>query len=274
MESFRKVASWAIGVVGAMIAIGAQVSPETATSNLSGWAKLLGLNWLSLHLPSYADSIGTVLGALLIVAAIGLTFLIRRRRKVRTAVALFDEPDLDWLPVLAAIDAFCDPKIVKLRDSYLKTIEATISKIFQNDEQIRVCEAQEGNGTEEPRHEATKQHGELLIMRTHLEHMQELGYSGVKDVWKTLRDDMGDRLLAGELVAKGVPEPYAAGAREIAIRQAEWQSLQIQPSDASAVRKSDLKPVYSALQIARPSALTAAAPSPQSPQGTESDRRP
>lgn len=181
----------------------------------------------------------------------------RHKRKSRKP----EGSDLNWLPMLAAIEAFCDSQFVTLKNGYLGSAESTIDKIFQVDDEIRACKAQEGQGTQEERDAAAKQRGDLVVKRGRLEHMQELAYSGVKDMWKTLRDDLCERLLSGELIAKGLAEPYVGGAPDIVIRRAEWQTLTVSPSDASAVKKGDLKPVYTALQIARAWKPNAATPS-------------
>jgi hypothetical protein len=72
MGIFRKVLAWMPGAVGAMIALSTQVSPETATSNLSGWARLLHLNWIAGHLPANADALGVVVAILLILLSFSI----------------------------------------------------------------------------------------------------------------------------------------------------------------------------------------------------------
>ena len=134
METLRRLASWAIGVVGAMIAIAAQVSPEIATTNLSGWAKIVGLKGLADSLPAWADSAGTFAGIVLILAALSLALLMRHRRKRRPNVKIEATPPRhEWLGMMTAIDTFCDPDLVKLRDGYRNTSESCLENIFQTE---------------------------------------------------------------------------------------------------------------------------------------------
>ncbi|HEV2548221.1 MAG TPA: hypothetical protein VGU20_12855 [Stellaceae bacterium] len=160
---------------------------------------------------------------------------------------------IEWLGMVDAINAFCDPELVFRRNRYEQGFQNAHWRCFEIEKEMKGINDSLTVGEFDGRPDALKRYNELQQTLEKHSTIARLSQDGLRDTWVEIRDDLCRRLVSGELTAQGFVEPYIGGRSEVSIRPGEWRILTINSHDSTAVRRSDVSAVvYSGVQIARP----------------------
>jgi hypothetical protein len=133
-----------------------------------------------------------------------------------------EEAAIDWKRPLDAIEAFADRSLIARKNEWDKKFSDTHGQKYESELQISTL-------LESKDHERDKK----LEHQRRRNQVAVLGFGFASEelrrAWADLRADIGSRLEAGELIAKGIPAPYAAGKGEIEISAHEWRLLEKNP---------------------------------------------
>jgi hypothetical protein len=176
-------------------------------------------------------------------------------RSISDEVLLAPAPDAarQWKGLMEAISAFCDPALVWRRNRNQEGMEHSADHIAKIKIEMReLCGDVSGDGLKD-RPEDNKKYNDLQQKMQRSLDFADLSKVGFRYAWDALRDDIRQRLLSGELIAQGFPEPYKGGDDVKPIKQSEWYLLDIDPYARNAIRKDKTASViYSGVQISRP----------------------
>jgi hypothetical protein len=132
----------------------------------------------------------------------------------------------DWRGLLEAVDVFGEESLVATRNKWREQFMSTDQDHFNSQRQMAAL-----------MNYADPEKQEELERQKRLNRVAVLGHDMATDelrrAWADLRADIGRRLQDGELVAKGIPAPYAAGKGEVEISAHEWRVLEISPNEKS-----------------------------------------
>jgi len=136
-----------------------------------------------------------------------------------------------WKRPLDAIETFADKALIAIKNEWDKKFSDTHEERHQSENAIFVL----SNSTD-PEKDKKLEHQQRRKSVAVMGH--KFAAEELQRAWTDLRADIGKRLEAGELVAKGIPAPYAAGKDEIEISAHEWRLLEISPTEkAEAIER-------------------------------------
>lgn len=166
------------------------------------------------------------------------------------AQAMMDaaRPPIRWVKLADAIDEFCNPEFVSISIRYSNTFQQSLGRYREIEAEMQ--KVSDGGWTDRP--EALEKYNELRNQYDRLGGVLSASQQGWRDIWSVLRDELTQKLIAGELVARGFVEPHSAGAVETSIKPAEWRILEPDLKQNAATKRGDSTVViYSSLEIAR-----------------------
>jgi hypothetical protein len=141
-----------------------------------------------------------------------------------------------------AIEAFADRTLVDAKNKWHEEFMETTEEQYQSEKQI--ADLSKSPTLDEA---ASRKLGHQRRRNQVANLGHKLAQDELRRTWADLRRDMGSRLDAGELAAKGIPAPYAPGKAEIDISPHEWRMLEIRPNKrAEAIEKGSFEVSMSA----------------------------
>jgi hypothetical protein len=160
---------------------------------------------------------------------------------------------IEWKKPMQAVNCFADEVLVekekKLQDDLMKYFDVLCvskNRISELEKDMAASEVPVGEQvTQELEIERRRQKAADLGDR--------LAEDNIREAWASLRTDIVNKLERGNLIAKGIPSPYAAGKSEVAITPHEWRLLMIDPPNETAVEKSSGKVVFVGIVLGKPS---------------------
>jgi len=216
-----------------------------ATISAVGYGAALYFIWRHFHRPLVATGEGAKVGQSI-------------KEVLEAPIAAHNAPKnpdgaFDWKGLLEAVNAFCDPELVWRRNKYIQTIENSTERSHEIEREMQTLYDAAPGGGFRNRPDEEKKYNELRERLERFATLKSFSETGLRDYWELLRGDLGQKLVSGDLIAKGYAEPYKGGSDEVLIKASEWRMLTVSPYDGTAMKKIGLPSiVYSGVEIARP----------------------
>jgi len=152
----------------------------------------------------------------------------------------------DWVAAEHAINLYCNPNFVSIRDQYVAKFQDSYSRYQELEGEMHAL----SQGGWKDRPEALDSYNQVREQWERLGAVITASQQGLRDVWAVLRDEFSQMLVSGTLIARGTVEPYVAGAGDAPIKSSEWRTLEPDPFNGTAVKKGEHSSVvYSKLEI-------------------------
>jgi hypothetical protein len=154
-------------------------------------------------------------------------------------------PDI-WKSVPEAIEAFADPGLIGKRDEWKEKFEGALLLGYEAEDKISTLRKQMGGifGADSTGELAAGQRKlELAAMQS------DMARDELRRTWDELRADIHDKLLSGNLIARGFRRPHALGSPEVVIPAPEWRILFLQNVTSEASGKTSSEALYEGIVI-------------------------